>query len=52
VMPHPLFGDAALSTLATQRRSLIGATAAVCVAPVMIIACLDALTIGGATWTR
>jgi hypothetical protein len=51
-MPHPLFGDAALSTLATQQRSLIGAAAAVCVAPVMFVACLLALIIGRARWTR
>jgi hypothetical protein len=51
-MPHPLFGDAALSTLARQRRSLIGAAAEVCVAPVMIVARWLALTIGGARWTR
>jgi hypothetical protein len=51
-MPHPLFRGAALSTLATQRRSLIGAAAEAPVASVMIVACLLALSIRGATWTR
>jgi hypothetical protein len=46
-MPHPLLRDAALSTLATQQRSLIGAAAEVCVAPVEIVACLLALSRGG-----
>ena len=48
-MPHPLLRGAALSTLATQRRSLIGAASEACVASVLIVACLLALTIGGAT---
>jgi hypothetical protein len=52
VMPHPLLGDAARSTLATQLRCLIGTAAEVCVARVLIVACLLALTSGGATWMR
>ena len=52
MMPHPLLGDAAHSTLATQLRCLIGTAAEVCVARVLIVACLLALTTGGATWMR
>ena len=51
-MPHPLLRDAAPSTLATHPRRLIGAAAELCAAPVLFVACLLALTIGGAMWTR
>ena len=52
MMPHPFVGDAARSTLATQLRCLIGTAAKVYVARVLIVACLLALTTGGATWMR
>jgi hypothetical protein len=49
VRPHPLRWDAAHLNLATQ---LIGAAAEVRVASGLIVACLLALTVGGATWIR
>jgi hypothetical protein len=51
-MPHPLPRDAAPSNLATHPSGTLDAEAELYVAAVLIIACLFALTIGGATWMR